>query len=329
MRNIFYKKIEDGYLDLFEIDKMQSQWGKIRKELISAIKDGGAESIYPVNVKWILLASPETLVGIFANYYNKKREGLIQKSLEEALRALFCYSSDRAGHKGYQPKIAGFIMKHADEIGVHTCFYCEMSYINVYGVNKVKKNHFDLDHFLPKAECPIVGLSLYNFIPSCSVCNEKLKRNSILGLSNKKRITKEDQAAILKLFPSNKDYSFETDVDICINGVEKKDITKTLRLQDNPDRYRIVFEYNRNEIYQEEVSKLRLEERYNYHKIEALRLYDLLNDYPDELRKKISELFKGGKTPDEIKEDLFGITFAIDNHRCFEKLKRDISKKFF
>ena len=30
------------------------------------------------------------------------------------------------------------------------------------------------------------------------------------------------------------------------------------------------------------------------------------------------------KTADEVKEDIFGLHFSKDNHRCFDKMKRDI-----
>lgn len=50
------------------------------------------------------------------------------------------------------------------------------------------RNHFDLDHFLPKSICPLVALSFYNFVPSCSVCNEKLKGADMIGETDKSKL---------------------------------------------------------------------------------------------------------------------------------------------
>ena len=62
-------------------------------------------------------------------------------------------------------------------------------------------NHFDLDHFLPKSICPLVGLSFYNFVPSCSVCNEKLKGADRIGETDKQKL--------IQLSPTSEQYRFE------------------------------------------------------------------------------------------------------------------------
>lgn len=56
-----------------------------------------------------------------------------------------------------------------------------MAYINVYTETGkgVAKRQFDIDHFLPKGKCPPVALSLFNFVPSCPVCNERIKREDL------------------------------------------------------------------------------------------------------------------------------------------------------
>ncbi len=65
-----------------------------------------------------------------------------------------------------------------------------------------------------------------------------------------------------------------------------------------------------------------LEERYEYHKGEALRLLDLKRKYPASNLKKIAKMLH--KTKDEVHEDIFGLGYSKDNHRCFDKMKRDI-----
>lgn len=40
--------------------------------------------------------------------------------------------------------------------------------------NKTKKTTAHLDHFYPKSDYPFLALSLYNFVPSCQICNSRL-----------------------------------------------------------------------------------------------------------------------------------------------------------
>ena len=61
-------------------------------------------------------------------------------------------------------------------MGVTVCPYCNMNYI----INFKKSNGdpiatADLDHFYVKSKHPEYALCLYNFIPSCQVCNSRLK----------------------------------------------------------------------------------------------------------------------------------------------------------
>ena len=178
---------------------------------------------------------------------------------------------------------------------------------------KKLKNHFDLDHFLPKSKCPLVALSLMNFVPCCPICNEKLKKDDELGGL--------DKAALLKLSPTSNDYNFDKNVEIrviCNNG------PNGLLAQKHPDDYIIKFCTNDKDYQKEIIDEFHLDERYNYHKCEALRLQDLMLNYPKEKIQAISVALKGYRTEVEIREDLFGSRFSEEHHRCFDKLRRDI-----
>lgn len=59
-------------------------------------------------------------------------------------------------------------------LGVRTCPYCNRNYITRYGV-KGRKSTADLDHFYQKEQYPLFALSLFNFVPSCPVCNSRMK----------------------------------------------------------------------------------------------------------------------------------------------------------
>ena len=60
-------------------------------------------------------------------------------------------------------------------MGIEVCPYCQRNYISSYEENNNEKTTADLDHFYPKSLYPFLALSLYNFIPSCQICNSRFK----------------------------------------------------------------------------------------------------------------------------------------------------------
>lgn len=64
--------------------------------------------------------------------------------------------------------------KLMNSIGIRTCPYCNRNYITRYGV-KGSKSTADLDHFYQKEQFPLFALSLFNFVPSCPICNSRMK----------------------------------------------------------------------------------------------------------------------------------------------------------
>jgi len=70
------------------------------------------------------------------------------------------------------------------------------------------RNHFTLDHVIPKADYPLFSLSLYNLVPCCSSCNSKFK--SVTPLLN------GNTDAFLS--PSSVAFSFDASVEIMHKG---------------------------------------------------------------------------------------------------------------
>lgn len=64
---------------------------------------------------------------------------------------------------------------------VNTCAYCNRQYTLTVGVRKgknggkVSKVKPQFDHWFAHEQYPLLGLSFYNLIPSCSVCNSSVK----------------------------------------------------------------------------------------------------------------------------------------------------------
>ncbi|MBR4291065.1 MAG: hypothetical protein IKT52_10590 [Oscillospiraceae bacterium] len=69
-------------------------------------------------------------------------------------------------------------------MNVPVCPYCNRQYITLFcnpqkggkaQKDTVKETTADLDHFYIKSQYPYLSLSLYNFIPSCQICNSRFK----------------------------------------------------------------------------------------------------------------------------------------------------------
>lgn len=176
-------------------------------------------------------------------------------------------------------------------------------------------SNFDVEHILDKGSCPIVALSLMNFVPSCQVCNSRLKKTRVLG---KYGIPEG------KLSPTSPLYDFD-------NGVTIRILPKIGQIKINPTQHRedydLIFDIS-DEDYEYFVNLFKLEERYSYHKIEALRWVELKQKYTDARISMMSNALNGNPdfSKDKIREDIFGADFANNEHRCFSKMKRDILK---
>lgn len=63
---------------------------------------------------------------------------------------------------------------------ITVCPYCNRQYISWFHYeNNYKKTTADLDHFYPKSSFPLLALSLYNFVPSCQICNQRFKGRKV------------------------------------------------------------------------------------------------------------------------------------------------------
>jgi hypothetical protein len=183
-------------------------------------------------------------------------------------------------------------------------------------------NHFDLDHLLPKSVCPIIGLSLFNFVPSCQVCNEKLKKAKELA------ITKDDW---LKISPTYIGSRFDDDVTIRLMPLDK--CSTFFELKQNKDNYKLVFDTKGDWNYDAYVSMFKLNDRYNFHKNIALHILDLKERYPEEKRKEISRLLSASEnehnqhkySEKQIEADILQEELYKD--RCFSKLRQDMINK--
>ena len=178
----------------------------------------------------------------------------------------------------------------------------------------VDKNHFDLDHVLDKGSCPITAISLMNFVPSCSVCNEKLKKQKALG---------SWKTPIEELSPTSPKFDFDHQVEFVLIPKPGRKIGN--RPTQQADDYEMQMDVKKPE-YEHFIRIFHLRERYLFHKMEALFWLEIKRRYTDSrIEMMANALTEPEYTLQRIKDDIFQI--PLDQRvRCFEKLKRDMLK---
>lgn len=93
--------------------------------------------------------------------------------LEEGAENKVCKKIFRYGALNYKKKFqtentAYWLQR---QLGVKVCPYCNRMYTTtLFGEEKIRP---DFDHFYPKSKYPYLAVSLFNLIPSCSMCNKK------------------------------------------------------------------------------------------------------------------------------------------------------------
>ena len=127
-------------------------------------------------------------LSVYAKVWNKdvadlgEREADIKKrySVLKELEEIFGY--DR--YLGSSKKKTFDIVKR---VGHNTCVYCNRQYtfsiVRGQGKNDVDRiARPALDHWYPKSLFPLMSLSYYNLIPSCTICNSSVKRDGLWTL---------------------------------------------------------------------------------------------------------------------------------------------------
>ena len=93
----------------------------------------------------------------------------------------------------------------AEKLNIPSCTYCNRIYTNTMKTEdgrKVMRPQFD--HWFPKSKFPLLALSFYNLIPSCSVCNSSAKSDTVFYLD--KHLHPYVDSDLLRRFSFTYDY---------------------------------------------------------------------------------------------------------------------------
>lgn len=186
-------------------------------------------------------------------------------------------------------------LRHFDDLQV--CPYCNRNYINTLS----DYNLYELDHFYPESEYPILAVSFYNIVPCCPSCNHHKSAEKISYSPHDTRYSDADQLMKFAYHISDIDFwKNEKSIDICMYY---------------------------DPIMKDNVDKFNLEEAYNFHKKEVQdilkkkRLYS--DEYISSLLYNFPDLFND---VDDVKHMVYGAS-AKNQELLIEplsKMKKDI-----
>ena len=295
------KEKENEYLNISF--KFNNKTATLKEHLENQIKNSACSAkvkkYLKDNLNTLLVGKPQDLYKSLNFFLNNRRE---YKNIEK----VFKYNSFISDRKVVSYKIAKII-------GVPVCVYCNRQYI--FTVEKIVRPQFD--HYLPKSIYPFFALSLYNLIPSCSICN---------SLKSDKDINRIE---------SIKDKNFE---DIKMNPyINKGEVDDLFKFSYYPNKYgepeKIKIIQTRNKDYQKKVEffldLFKIEKIYSAHAgFEVKDLYTFATKYSDTYLQSLLEQI--GLYYRLSQEDAYRILFGTelysknDNNRPLSKLKRDL-----
>lgn len=359
------KVLQQGFRKAFFDDKIKSYfpqmlWRNCRQRHYPELCQ------LPKKVSKILTADYDHLIKYYQVCAKIKDPAIIDE-----IKNIFDYDK-------YRNIILTFLIQYSQELQISTCHYCEMTYVNLYHLDplkkrifyinnasiehiknklglassecnqiksttinsdadfakilltgkkhnlskqkkmerytnlfKIAKEQFDIEHVLDKATAPIVALSLYNLTLSCQYCNSRIKGMQTLG---------QRGAPKVKLSPTSSAYEFDNKVKIHIYPKGKYNIDDMLS---NPNDFSVNFD-TIDADYKYEIQFFNLQERYQAHIIEGLRIIQLYKQYNEYYFELMSNALNNVYSPSKIEEDMFGELFTENNNRILAKMKRDL-----
>lgn len=256
-------------------------------------------------LKQLLTSPPEILYSLNQNLEKRlfalpKRSKPTKKALENIFHYDGVFVTDKP--TGYW---------FAKLIGRNTCTYCNRQYVftiesrNDNGdIRYIARPVFD--HWFAKSDYPLLSLSIYNLIPSCTICNSSVKGSTPMMLET-------------HVHP----YVPETEYNSFSFRVTKK-VSET-------SEWSLIIERTPDSKIDKTIKDLALEEVYALHsELEVKDIMDFNEAYePGYINTIIETMFANnmrGLTKKDVYRILFGVEFDSEKFldRPFSKLKRDI-----
>lgn len=281
----------------------------------------------PVNLELIISSEPSELMEIYTDfwrsifpafnfndwkiYFNRKNiatsstsaykafSTILFENYIDSLNKIFDY--DWFSKKNSKYYSAYDLVKKLDR---NSCTYCNRIYTSTIIKNGERIMRPTLDHWFPKSDFPLLALSFYNLIPSCTNCNSSVK-----GATN---FTLTDYIHPYRDVNQNEDFSFN----YAYNSLSSYRIF----LQDT---------IHGKSKATNTLKGMYIDEIYNSHQSEISDLIKIKINYSKSYIGSIEKLFGNKLAKEEVYRILFGVEYDTkDFHKLpLSKFKSDILKK--
>lgn len=255
-----------------------------------------------VGIEKIIESSPKQLLTLSKKFWNKV--GTTYDKLSKAKKVLFAKIVDYTDWSS-KPKTGKSRYNAYDlcnNLKISTCIYCNRLYTTTVITDKKSKKRIirpTLDHWYSQEIYPILALSFYNLIPSCSPCNTSVKHRMNFNLRN------------------------------TIHPYVDQKITADYQLVSTYDRtlntFKITVDSNNSKI-RSTLQRMKIKEIYEHHQSELTDLDLLKRKYNKRYLTDLGKLLDKSLTQKDIYRVLFGVEYEDENfsNRPLSKLKKDI-----
>lgn len=284
----------------------------IKARIIKEINDAPAGSRIPKflniiksNLDDILFGTPQRLMALstrFNPFFTRTNAaGVVQETdLCKSIKRVLNY--DWFTHKTVN-RYSGYHM--CEDLEINVCVYCNRSYTHTIITNNRRKiSRPTLDHYFSKGKHPLLSISFYNLVPSCSICNSGVKHTADFQLISHYHPYLDDYIDEFK-FSYKHDRQAPLGLKILVKSTDVKALTT--------------------------LSELETQELYNTHSVELKEMLDMRYKFSDNYLTILEKSLLKGTTVS--KEELYRIAFGTEplqadfGRRPFSKFKYDILKQ--
>ncbi|OMD78148.1 hypothetical protein [Paenibacillus odorifer] len=159
----------------FQINKELEREGKPKNNIERAKFRKHYLSVY--QNEWI-----DNILGIHPQY--SKSNSDFKRLIEDVAVKMNQVNEGVRSILKYEDMDADFRHHLLNQMGIEVCPYCNRQFITQYHVGTRLRTTADLDHFYPKSLFSLFSLSLFNFVPSCQICNSRFKLDKGVEILN-------------------------------------------------------------------------------------------------------------------------------------------------
>lgn len=209
-------------------------------------------------------------------------------------------------------KIKWGVFRFCEALEVDVCPYCKRQY--TFTVKDDGKNYVarpEIDHFYPQHPYPYLSCNLYNFIPSCHICNN-IKSSKVKNI----------------LYPYDDDFDTLGEFKLFYrqNSLSGSNVG-VLDVVASKDNIQIKI-VSSDAKFNNTVSLFHLEDLYNMHKIELHDFLERYKNYRYPKLKEIAALLQNSQIDkNTLEKYILGFPVLDDKEYPLKKFKKDIKKQ--